>query len=172
MAPFVPSTDDEEGAPTVDVRVIELPAARMATTGPTPDPDPLAEGGLLTRFSDWFTRRVEALPLGPRDLMWFDEEAQALAWGYLLDPDEVDVPWDIVEFAGGLYASAVSRDPDDADGERVLAGMRAWVAASPFEVDETPERPLAFHITSPQAAADVLGYHQLELLLPLRLPVS
>lgn len=163
----------------MDVRVIELPVARMATTGPTPDPDPLAVGGLLTRFNDWFSERAEVLPLGPRDLMWFDEEAQALAWGYLLDPDEVDVPWDVVEFGGGLYASAVSRDPgdaggtdgtDDADGDRVLARMRDWVAGSPFEVDETPERPLAFHITSPQSAADVLGYHQMELLLPLRLP--
>jgi len=153
----------------MDVRLIELPAARMATTGPSPDPEPFGDGTVLSRFDAWFSARTDQLPLAPRDLMWFDESAQALAWGYLLAPDDDGGPWDVVDFPGGLYAGAVYRDLDDADGERVLGLLREWIAASPFVLDETAERPVAFRITSPERAAKVLGHHQAELLVPVRI---
>lgn len=154
------------------VRVIELPACLMATTGPSPDADPFADDGLLTRFDAWFTARTEPLPLAPRDLMWFDDDAEALAWGYLLGPDDDGSPWDVVPFPGGLYAAAVCRDLDDQDGERVLADLRDWVDASPLDADESAARPVLFRITTPQAVADLLGHHQMELLVPCRLPAA
>lgn len=152
----------------MDVRIVELPSCRMASSGPSPDAQPFAEGGLLSRFSDWFTQQHDPLRLAPRDLMWFDQDAKALVWGYLLAPGQSGGPWPVLPFDGGLYASAVSRDEDDADGERVLDQVRAWVADSPFEAAESVERPVVFRVATTPGAAEVLGYHQLEIMLPVR----
>jgi hypothetical protein len=152
----------------MDARVIALPAARMAVAGPAP----AADDAVLSRFDAWFSARTDPLPIAPRDLMWWDAAAQALTWGYLLDPDEDGGEWPVVPFAGGLYASAVCRDQDDADGERVLGLLRDWVAASPLHVDESADRPVVFRILTPEPVAAALGHHQLELLLPVRLPAD
>jgi hypothetical protein len=156
----------------VHVRVIELPASQVATTGPTPDPDPFAPGATLARFDAWFSARTDPLALAPRDLMWQDGGDGPLVWSWLLAPDEdvADAGWAVERFAGGLYAAGVARDGDDADGERVLRELRAWVEASPFDLDESAARPVAFRVTTSPAAARVLGHHQLELLVPVREP--
>lgn len=152
------------------IRIIELPACHMATSGPSTDDDPFVDGGVLSRFDIWFTPRGRELELAPRDLMWLDPRTNKLTWNYLLEPNEICDPWESVWFPGGLYAAGVSRDQDDQHGEEVLAQLRAWVNESSLIVDESEERPVAFHITTPQSVADVLGYHQLEILLPVRLP--
>jgi hypothetical protein len=156
----------------VHVRVIELPASQVATTGPTPDPDPFAPGATLARFDAWFSARTDPLALAPRDLMWQDGGDGPLVWSWLLAPDEdvADAGWAVERFAGGLYAAGVARDGDDADGERVLRELRAWVEASPFDLDESAARPVAFRVTTSPAAARVLGHRQLELLVPVREP--
>ncbi|MCO5218700.1 MAG: hypothetical protein M9953_10335 [Thermomicrobiales bacterium] len=151
------------------IRVIELPACRMATSGPSPDDDPFIEGGVLHRFDAWFSVRDRGLDLAPRDLMWVDPTTERLVWNYLMEHDETCEPWQEVHFPGGLYAADVSRDQDDRHGEEVLQQLRDWVEASPFVADEGIERSVAFHITTSPSAADALGYHQLEILLPIRI---
>lgn len=90
----------------------------------------------------------------PRDFMWFDEESRRLVWYYALPPDAADPEgFDVVDFPGGLYAVAVSKDEDDADGERVYAEIKKWVEDSRvFAVYEGPQRHTMFHvITSDEA---------------------
>lgn len=151
----------------MDVRIIELPRARAAAAGPSTDSDPFGEGALLTRFDRWFSALPDPLRLAPRDLMWFDELAGGLVWAWHLAPGEDAGEWHELELPGGLYASAICRDPDEADGERVLAAMMLWLTTSPFREEITIERPVAFRIVSPPAAKEALGYHQMELLVPI-----
>ena len=125
----------------MDVRLIELPRARAAFSGVATEEEPFADGSVLSRFDAWFSDRVDPLPLAPRDLMWFDETAGGLAWAWHLQPDESAEEWAEIELPGGLYATAVCRDPDPADGERELALIKNWIAESPFTEAITPARP-------------------------------
>lgn len=154
------------------VRVIEMPACRMATTGPSPDAEPFADGSLLRRFDAWFSARHDPLPVAPRDVMWQDPASGRLVWSYLLarGEDAGDAGWEVAPFAGGLYAAAVARDGDDADGRRVLDAVREVVRASDLLLDESCARPVMYRVTTPAAVARVLGHHQLKLLVPVRVP--
>ena len=109
----------------------------------------------------------------PRDFMWFDPEAGSLVWYYAL-PDGVSDTggYDVVDFPGGLYAAAVSRDQDDRDGERVYAAVKEWVENSGcFAVDEGPGRRTMFHVVTSDAAFRAMGYRQLDLYVPIRVIV-
>ena len=151
----------------MDVRLIELPRARAAFSGVSQDADPFSDGSVLSRFDAWFSARTDPLALAPRDLMWFDVAAGGRAWALHLEPDEDAEEWAEIALPGGLHASAICRDGDDGDGERVLAQVRAWLATSPFVEETRSDRPVAFRIITPQAVRDALGYHQLELLVPI-----
>lgn len=102
--------------------------------------------------------------------MWFDEESKRLVWYYALPPDIADPEgFDVVDFPGGLYAVAISRDEDDADGERVYAGIRKWVGDSgAFAVDEGPRRYTMFHAITPDEAYRTMGFRQLDIFVPIK----
>jgi len=156
----------------VDVRIIELPACTMASSGTCTDLDCFAPGGLLTTFNAWWSAVDAGRPdrFFPRDFMWYDGSLKGLVWWYALaEPVSDTGGWQLVDFGGGLYASAVCRDGDDADGERVSAAARDWVRSSDaLELDESSGRTDLFRVITPPAAAPALGYGQLELLIPVR----
>lgn len=148
------------------IRVVELPRARMVSSG-----DQELDG-----FDQWFSRidRERKDRFFPRDFMWYDAGAKRLVWYYAL-PDGVDDTggYETVEFPGGLYAAAVSRDQDDQDGERVYREVKEWVQGSGcFEVDERPGRYTLFHVITSDAAFRAMGYRQLDLYIPVRVTES
>jgi hypothetical protein len=98
------------------IRIIELPPARMATSGDRE----------LDEFDTWWSNvdKERKDRFYPRDFMWFDEEKRSLVWFYALPDGVTDSRgYDVADFPGGLYAAAISRDQDDTDGERVYAGI-------------------------------------------------
>ena len=147
------------------IRLIELPACHMASSGPSS-----IEGG-MNGFDAWFTAvdAARADRFFPRDFMWFDSRSQSMVWYYALPPGGDAGPWPVVEFPGGLFAVAVSIDGDDMDGERVYAGIKEWVDAQPhLELAEGPGWETMFHIVTSPAGAAVLGHHQLDIWVPVR----
>jgi hypothetical protein len=146
---------------TLGVRIIELPTCRMATS----------KGHDLGAFDQWWSavdkKRVDKF--FPRDFMYFDKGAGELVWLYALPEGVNSDPYDEVRFAGGLYAAAISRDGDDADGERVLNDIKAWVkAAGNFTDDESDARPVLFHVITSNPAFEKMGYRQLDIYLPVK----
>ncbi|NLU42640.1 MAG: GyrI-like domain-containing protein [Firmicutes bacterium] len=144
------------------IRVLELPRSRMATSG----------NRSLEEFNTWWSEVDKARKdrFFPRDFMWFDAESGRLVWYYALPPDAADPEdFDVVDFPGGLYAVAVSRDEDDADGERVYAEIKRWVEDSRvFAVDEGPRRHTMFHVVTPDEAYLAMGFRQLDIFVPIR----
>lgn len=147
---------------TVGIRVIELPACKMS----------VASGADLPKFDSWWTtidaQRIDRFY--PRDFMYHDSTMNQLVWLYALPPDAMDTcPYPLVDFAGGLYAVAVARDQDDADGERVYRAIQEWVQETDsFALDERPERPSLFHVITPNAAYEKMRYRQLDIYVPIR----
>lgn len=146
----------------IGVRVVELPTCTVC----------VAAGADLSAFDTWWTA-IDATRTDrfyPRDFMYHDSVRNELVWLYALPPDAMATcPYPLVPFAGGLYAAAVSRDQDDADGERVYRAIQDWVRQTyAFVLDEQPQRPTLFHVITSPAAYDKLGYRQLDIYVPIR----
>ncbi|MFZ5824179.1 MAG: transcriptional regulator [Bacillota bacterium] len=144
------------------IRVVELPAATMVSSGE----------GDLAAFDQWWSTidRQRKDRFFPRDFMWFDPEATRLVWYYALPDGITDTGgYESVAFPGGLYAAAISRDQDDQDGERVYQAVREWVKSSGcFALDERPGRYTMWHVITSDVAFRAMGYRQLDLYVPIR----
>lgn len=126
----------------------------------------------LEEFDQWWTaldqQRLDRF--FPRDFMYFDKAANELVWLYAMPPSiaSTNGTFDTLDFAGGLYAVAISKDQDDADGEAVLAGIKEWVLSNTlFKDAESTARPVLFHVTTSDAAFAKLNYRQLDIYLPI-----
>lgn len=144
------------------IRIIGLPECKMVTSGTRSIED----------FDLWFTEvnKTRKDPFFPRDFMWFDKENNRMVWYYVM-PDGLEDTngYEIVHFPGGLYAAAVAEDENDADGERVYKGILEWIQnSSCFELDEGPGHYTMFHVITPDAAFQVMGYRQLDIFVPIK----
>ncbi len=155
-----------------DVRVFSLPACRMASSGLDTGPL-LIEGGKLEKFDHWFSEADKKRHdrFFARDFMWYDPKAKGTVWWYALEQGiEEPNEFETLDFEGGLYASAVSRDEDDSDGERVYRGIKRWVEHSDcFELDERPGHYSMYHIIGTPEIKKAMGYSQLEIYMPIRI---
>lgn len=154
-----------------DVRIVSLPACRMISSGVDVGP-PLSPGGQLDRFDRWFSEvdKQRRDRFFARDFMWHDPQTRGTVWWYALEPG-IAAPEEFptVDFEGGLYASAVSRDEDDSDGERVYRGIKRWVEhCGCFELDERPGHYPMFHIIGTPEIKEAMGYSQMEIYVPVR----
>ena len=144
------------------IRIIELPACKMASS----------RGHSLEEFDRWWSAldRVRADRFYPRDFMYYDAEAKELVWLYPYPTDAAEpVIYEAVDFKGGLYAAAISRDGDDIDGERTVHQIKEWILTTKyFEIDESPERHELFHVTTSDAAFEKMGYRQLDIYVPIK----
>ncbi|MCL2106005.1 MAG: GyrI-like domain-containing protein [Oscillospiraceae bacterium] len=163
------------------VRIIELPACKMVTSGPISGEDAFAPGGALMRFHEWFTAfdKTRADAFYPRDFMWSPSpqknsavgEQGGFEWGYAVtDAPEDTGGFDVIDFPGGLYAVAISVDADGKDHNKVYSGIQDWVKKSGcFALEETDKRRSLGNITSPPAVMDIMGYSQMDLYFPIRI---
>lgn len=143
------------------IRIIELPACRMATS----------KGHTLGEFNQWWSAvdKTRADKFYPRDFMYFDAQAGELVWLFALPAGASADKFDVVDFAGGLYAVAISKDGDDADGEKVWNNIKQWIEATDtFSNDESDTRPTLFHVITPDRAFEKMKYRQLDIYLPVK----
>ncbi len=158
-----------------DVRILELPKCSMLSSGISTEEDLFAPNGLLMRF-DKVWSKFSALrkdKFFARDFMWYDVETGGTCWWYALEDwmKELDTEgFEIVDFEGGLYASAISKDGDPTDGSRVMNGIYEWIAKSErFELDEHKGHYAMYHIIGSPTSDQALGYGQLEIYRPIRI---
>jgi hypothetical protein len=144
------------------IRVIELPACKMA----------VAAGAALPEFDRWWSEldKQRADKFYPRDFMYHDAQMNQLVWLYALPAAYGELcPYPLHDFPGGCYAVAVSIDQNDADGERVHQGIKAWIEASDaLVVDESQDRPTLFNVITSDRAHAKLTYRQLDIYVPVR----
>lgn len=151
----------QERRNAVGARIVELPACRAYTSA----------GKDLEAFDAWWSG-IDGLRkprFFPRDFMYYDGESESLVWLYVLEGTPGPAPFELVDFAGGLYAVGTAEDGNDLDGERAVAGIKEWIGAEGcFGIDESKERPVLFHIVTPESAFDKMGYRQLDIFVPIR----
>lgn len=153
-----------------NIRVLELPECRMASSGYVREAEPFAPGGTLARFRSWWREADKARTdrWFARDFLMYARDQEALVWLYAL-PDgatAADCPFPVEDFDGGLYAAAVAlRNDQDEQGGQALDRVRAWVRENPaFELDERPGHYDLRHVIAPGRA----GQARLEIYVPIR----
>lgn len=156
------------------IRVLELPACRMACSGYAREAEPFAPGGTLRRFEDWWTQadaqRVDRW--FARDFMMYEHEEEAMVWYYALADDYAanDCPFDVVQFPGGLYAAAVAPGSGEADEQEAFGSVKEWVRQhAAFALDERPGHYDLHHFITPKRVEQALGRTQLEIYVPIRM---
>lgn len=156
------------------IRVLELPACRMACSGFAREDEPFLPGGTLMRFHDWWVERDRERVdrWFARDFMRYDREAQALMWYYAL-PDDAELDglvYEVVDFPGGLYAAAVAIDSDTEDEQRAFDDVREWVRQhTAFVLDGRPGHYDLRHVVTPKRVEEAVGHAQVEIYVPIRL---
>ncbi len=144
------------------IRIIELPACKMASS----------RGHNLDEFDRWWSAldRQRADKFYPRDFMFYDPQAKELVWLYAFEePLQEPSPYAVIDFPGGLYAAAISRDGDDIDGEGVVAEIKEWIQTTQyFELDGTRGHGELFHVTTSDRAFEKMKYRQLDIYVPIQ----
>jgi len=156
-----------------EVRIIELPACKMVSSGRSSWDKAFEPEGPLTRFGKWMTAfsrsRTDHLLIS--DLMWGPASGEWVEWAYAVReiPDGID-GLEVIDFPGGLYAVAISVDGNDKDHDQVHNGIKKWVEKSGcFALDANDQRFCMGTITSPQCTKNVMGYEQMDLYFPIRI---
>lgn len=143
------------------IRIIELPQCTMATS----------HGHTLEAFDTWWSAldRTRTDRFYPRDFMYYDSAASQLVWLYALPYGADSGPFQTIGFAGGLYAARISKDGDDADGERVMHEIKRWVSDTGYLADdEGPARPTLFHVITSDSAFAKMKHRQLDIYVPVK----
>ena len=155
------SSGDQEA---IFVRIIELPPVKMVRSG----------SGDLDAFDKWWSAIAaqDKSSLFPKDFMWFNPQLNSFEWLYVLPEGLEDTGgYEVFDFPGGLYAVAACRD-EGPDIERTNRLIHQWVAQSGI-FDESPRasgtnaRYDMGHVITPRNAKETMGYHQMDLFVPI-----
>lgn len=127
--------------------------------------------GTFQQWQEEHNHLVKKLIYGAPDFLWFEEDMRAV-WIWAVEDwvTEAEVePYEIIEFKGGLYAAAMSVDGDDDINGRVYEGIKKWLETSGFELDERPGHRTLCHMVNPtHQIKTALGYHQLDIYVPIK----
>lgn len=161
-------TDKLKKAP--EVHVVRIPDFRAVSSGYDTFDNIFAEGG----FDKWMQAHhhlEKKIIFDCADFMWHEGGKTVWIWAVHDGVTGTDTaPYEIIRFEGGLYAAAVSVDGDDDINGRVYAGIRNWVEASGFRLDERPGHQTLCNMIYPSDEIKRgLGYHQLEIYVPIQL---
>lgn len=149
-----------------DLRIVELPSCRMATSG-------VKNGDNHKRFEKMWNRldKNRKDKFFPRDFMWYDEDSGKTVWWYAIEDwvTEADTAgFDIVDFEGGLYATAIVPDFDYSEAKRAYDSLTAWIAEHDnFALYQHQGHKALWHVTSPDTRK-LLGYRQVEYFFAIR----
>ena len=152
-----------------EVRIIQLNKFKAFSSGlDTVD-------NVMGTFQEWqeeHNHLVKKMMYGAPDFLWFEEDMKAV-WIWAVEDwvtEKDTAPYELIEFEGGFYAVAMSVDGDDDIGRRVYAGINKWLETSGFELDERPGHRTMCHMVNPtDEIKDALGYHQLDIYVPIKI---
>lgn len=148
-----------------DVRIVLLPLCKMVSSGYG-----FFGEDKFDRFEKWFSSLKKETWEMPKDFLWYDPEKGNSVWWHVKPDYDIDTQdFDIIDFEGGMYATAVSRDGDDEDGNRVYEGIKKWIEKNDtLELDERPGHYTMCHIITDENVKETLGFYQLEILVPVK----
>lgn len=150
-----------------DIRVIYFSNMKMISSGPIRDME------AFNKFDNWWSSIDTKNYITPRDFLYFDEKQNAMIW--LFAPPEYfenTSKYEYIDFPGGLYAVCSSKDGDGVDMDRIKTAMRKWIQDSGCfeesnEINELNKRYELGHVCTPPIFKEKMGYHLMDLFIPI-----
>lgn len=151
-----------------DIMIVRIPKFRAVTSGLISFEELF--GGEFEPWQEAHNHLFKPVIFDAADFLC--EKGGKVEWIWALR-DEVtkaDVsPYEIIEYPGGLYAVAVSVDGDGESNNKVRNKTERWLERTNFVIDK--ERGLMGHmIYVDDEIKEGLGYHQMNLYTPIKLP--
>ena len=153
----------------MDIRIVDLPACRMITSGSGSDEETKDRFCKLWQKLDeqrkdkFFERHFLVHVLPP-------EEGHLAEWWYAIEDwvSEKDTDgFEIFQFEGGLFATAMTYDWDDSITVKAYYNLMDWIAEHDrFMYDDRPGRHVMFNALGPDDATR-LGFIQGEYYFPI-----
>lgn len=155
---------------TPEIHVIKIPCFKAISSGYDTFKNIFSENG----FNKWMETHghlQKKIIFDCTDFMWHENGKTVWILAAADGVTEVDTaPYEIIDFEGGIYAAAVSVDGDDDINGRVYGGIKKWIKTSGFELDERPGHQTLCNMIYPHNDLKKgLGYHQLEIYVPIKL---
>lgn len=156
-----------------NMRAIEIPKFRAVSSGAMPIEEIFGEG---SEFLAWVRSHPHLLKTHiyePQDFVWHENrDIRQSVWILAIREDvtEADtVPYEIIEFPGGMFLVATADENDEDDLNETVNGMVAWIDGSDvFEMGGFPVSGMC-NMPNPDGAIDrALQIAQQQIYLPLK----
>jgi len=155
-----------------DVLVVEMPPCRMVTSGfihGNPEKDEKSR-----RFGEMWNRLAERIAdkIHDRSFMYHDREHNKMVWLFMLEDwmTEADTEgFEIITFAGGLYADALADSEELSEWDRIYKGIKAWLARQEhLELDEGSGRYELFTCPGPYPPMREWNLGKIRYFVPIK----
>lgn len=171
------------------VKIVDIPKFKVVSSGLTPNEEMFAEG--KNNYLDWLhkseNKRLFKKDVRYNDYWWHDDNKSCLIIavdGWVTEADTV--PYDIIEFPGGIFVVGVADENDEKDRGEVESEILKWVENSGvLEIDSDyskriedvnirekhfgKSRFLGMGHSICCSAESVLGIAQQEIFFPVKL---
>jgi len=155
-----------------DILIVEMPPCRMVTSGfihGNPDKDEKTR-----HFGEMWNRLAERIAdkIHDRSFMYHDREHQKMVWLFMLEDwmTEADTEgFEIITFAGGLFAEAIADSEELSEWYRIYNGIKAWLAHQEhLELDEDSGRYELFTCPGPYPPMREWNYGRVRYFVPIK----
>lgn len=140
------------------IRIIKIPQLKVVSSGAITNMEE------FEAFDKWWSEIDVSHYITPRDFMWYNEKEKCMEWVFAV-PDNYDNfnRYKLVDFPGGLYAVATSKDTEE-DCNNTKEQIRKWVIESGcFELstndNDITTRYTMSHVITPKIFKTKMGYH-------------
>jgi DNA gyrase inhibitor GyrI len=149
-----------------NIRIIKIPQLKVVSSGAITNMEE------LEAFDKWWSEIDVSHYITPRDFMWYNEKEKSIEWVFAV-PDNYDNfdKYKLVDFPGGLYAVATSKDTDE-DCNITKEQIHKWVIESGcFEIstaeNDITTRYTMSHVLTPKIFRVKMGYHLTDNFVPI-----
>lgn len=149
-----------------NVRIIKIPELKVVSSGAITNMEE------LEAFDNWWSSIDVKQFITPRDFMWYNEKREYVEWVFAIPDNYKDLGgYQYIDFPGGLYAVATSKDTDE-DCNFVREEIRKWVSESSYfelstEENDTTTRYTMSHVITPKVFKKKMGYHLSDNFVPI-----
>jgi len=153
-----------------EVHIVKIPRFKAVSSGYDTFENIISDNS-FNRWLESHQHLQKKIIFNCADFLWYEDGKTIWIWAIEDEVTATDTaPYEIIDFEGGIYAAAVSIDGDDDINGRVYNGIKKWIAASGFELDERPCHQTMCNMIYPHDDLKMaLGYHQLELYVPIKI---
>lgn len=154
---------------TPEATIVMVPGFRAISSGYQEMGKLFMEGGFFNQVKP-FELSLNKIMFNCADFLLYSDGEFNWLWSVQNSVTESDVtPYEIIDFPGGLYATATSIDSDMESMDAVIFRIKSWLETSGFVIDESRNhQQMTQMIYCLDEIKEGLGYEQLQIYLPIK----